>query len=60
MGDFRVGSVAPADKCRDQELPDSSKRKKPKRLEGQVSEPTEDYFSPSAEDEETRDSTLDP
>jgi hypothetical protein len=54
MGDFRIGSVSPVDKYRDQETPDPSKRKKPKPREGHAPEPTEDYF------EETRDSTLCP
>ena len=72
MGDFRIGPVSPADQYRDQEPPDSAKRKKPKRPEGETSEqddvvtlskpvepgaePVEDYYSPSAE---TGDSTVD-
>ena len=72
MGDFRIGPVSPAGQHRDQEPPDSAKRKKPKRPEGESSEqddsvmlsepaepgaePGEDYYSPSTE---TGDSTLD-
>jgi hypothetical protein len=70
MGDFRIGSVSPAGKFRDKEPPDSFKRKKARRPEGQTSErddvatlsepaepgaePAEDYYSPAGETEEPK------
>lgn len=70
MDDFRIGSISPADKYRDQEPPDSSKRKKSKRPEGPASEqddvvdltessepaaePVEDYYAPTPETEENQ------
>ncbi|MGA2327651.1 MAG: hypothetical protein ABSH05_15310 [Bryobacteraceae bacterium] len=68
MGDFRVGPVAPCDKYRDQESPDSAKRRKAKRPDDPeqddvvvLSEPSEasaesveDYYSPAPETEESK------